>query len=248
MWTLYDQLIESIPPKEKITAIEQTARWILVVTDTYVGTAMKFSHEMVGNLEKYIGAELQTVAELIKSWDFQQASIGLAAINSYLNRKQQLKENQTLMEIDYQDAFDEIPTAVATNKIGMIGHFPYVDRVPEIKKQLSIFELEPKMGDLPASASEFLLPQMDIVYITASTIVNKTLPRLLTLSQQAKTVLVGSSCPLSSTFFSQGVQVIAGTLYNQEIIELVHTNQKRHLPLSKHGKQLRITQKGVEVN
>ncbi|MGK0550733.1 Rossmann-like domain-containing protein [Enterococcus faecalis] len=78
-----------------------------------------------------------------------------------------------------------------------------------------MFELTPKAGDHSASVSEFLLLEMELVYISGLTLINKTLPRLLELSQNAQTILVGTSCPLCSTLFHHGIDVLAGTLYHQ---------------------------------
>ena len=57
---------------------------------------------------------------------------------------------------------------------------------------------EEKPGALPDSASEFCLPLCDLVIITGSAAINKTMPRLLELSRNAQVILAGPSvscCP-----------------------------------------------------
>ena len=207
MWQIYDDLIALIPPHLTVQRLTRSQRRIYVQSDAGVGTAMLFTTKAV-DLQQDVGADLHTVAKKIKSWDFNQASIGLAAINSYLNQPAQINQAQ-LKLIDRQDVFEEY--LHCRQKMATIGHFHYLDHYPELKKRLTVFELQPSPGDYPASASEFLLPQMQVVFITASTLVNKTLPRLLTLAQHAEVILVGGSTPLADTLFQHGIHKLAAT-------------------------------------
>ena len=65
-------------------------------------------------------------------------------------------------------------------------------------------------GELPDTAAESILPQADWVFITASSIANKTLPRLLTLSARAHVVLMGPSVPWLDNWQAYGVDYVAG--------------------------------------
>ena len=246
MWKLYDDLIEAIPSQIKVADLSQTERWTFVVSGNTVGTAMRF-HSQPSQLMYDQTIQLQDAAACIKSWNFEEASFGLAAINSYFNEKNKLTKTFLKDDIIYKDAFIQLIEANQPQKIGMIGHFPFIDRYPELRKNISVFELQPRKGDYPASASEFILPQMEVVFITGSTLVNKTLPRLLELSQQAKTILVGSSCPLSNSLFQHGVDTLAGTIYTDSLKTLQAKKKTGRLPLSKYGQSVMIeNRKGVE--
>jgi uncharacterized protein (DUF4213/DUF364 family) len=248
MWQLYDELIEGIPAGFKLVDIAQTDSWMLACSEKGVGSALKFGRKESFSLEKYRNMPLQDVAALLKSWDFKEASLGLAAINSYYNQQNKVSEIATRHFIGYQDVFEQLLTINSTQKIGMVGHFPFVDRYPQYRQQIYVFELKPRGGDYPASASEYLLPEMDQVYITGSALINKTLPRLLELSQNATTILVGSSCPFSEILFQQGVNILAGTLYQQTLHELIISKNSGHLPLSKYGQPVMIKQRKGEKN
>ena len=65
-----------------------------------------------------------------------------------------------------------------------------------LAKNYFILEREPKPGDYPDSACEYLLPQCDLAVITGSAAINKTLPRLLELCRGAEVVLTGPSVSL----------------------------------------------------
>ena len=60
------------------------------------------------------------------------------------------------------------------------------------------------------SACDELLPSCDTVIITASTLVNKTLPHLLELCRDAYTILVGPSCPMCPELLEHGIDRLAG--------------------------------------
>ena len=88
--------------------------------------------------------------------------------------------------------------------------FPYIEKQLGGKCELSILEREPEGDDYLDSACEYLLPEQDFVFITGMTLTNKTLPRLLTLTEHAKTILVGPTSPITPLLFGYGVDSIAG--------------------------------------
>ncbi|GAF40724.1 hypothetical protein FC83_GL002871 [Agrilactobacillus composti DSM 18527 = JCM 14202] len=209
MWQIYDELIAQIPTGLRVQQIGHRQRRLYLKSDTGVGTAMLFQ-PWDTDLTPWVGQDLKTVAAEIKSWDFQRASIGLAAINSYLNQAD-LRQDARLNVLGQHDVFADYQDQPA--KVATIGHFYYVDKYPKLAQRLTVFELNPRPGDYPASATEFLLPEMNAVLITGSTLVNKTLPRLLELAQQAEVVLVGGSTPLAASLLDHGISKLAGVVY-----------------------------------
>jgi uncharacterized protein (DUF4213/DUF364 family) len=65
---------------------------------------------------------------------------------------------------------------------------------------------------LPDPACEYVLPEQDFVFITATTLTNKTMPRLLQLSRKASVFLVGPSTPFAPLLFNHGIDTLAGTV------------------------------------
>lgn len=140
------------------------------------------------------------LAEYAKSWNMIEAGLGLAAINSLIEPKG-----------EKLNVFDFLVENAKGKKIAMIGHFPKADEV-KLKKRaekLWIIEKQPRRGDLPDTAAEYSLPKADMVLITSSAIINKSIERLLELSE-GFTILAGPSTPMSPILFDYGVDMLAG--------------------------------------
>ncbi|WP_265457237.1 Rossmann-like domain-containing protein [Enterococcus sp. HY326] len=243
MWSIYNQLIAGIPETAKVQDIRRTSRWTLVASEWAIGSAMSFQKEN-GQSEKFVGTSLKKLASLILSDDLSEASLGLAAINSFYNQEKKIYNTFSEYSLFKEDALKQIHN-MKQQKVGMVGHFPYIDRFPELRKFTTVFELAPRLGDLPAERAEDLLPKMETVFITASTLVNKTLPHLLELAQGAQVILVGASCPLSPHLFSAGIEQIGGTYYPLSLTELVEKKTEKQLPLSKLGIPVLAVKDGV---
>lgn len=211
MWSLYDELIEGIPPE-------------ILVEDAYLGTSRSYV-EAGGNLGMAMvygsGTEaidlirrpLRDVAALSKSWDFPLASLGVSAINAWYNRMALLEKCRYQPEEDNTSAIINYRELLRGKKVAVVGHFYMIEQQKDVCDMV-VLERNPQPGDLPDSACEFVLPEQDYVFITGSALVNKTMPRLLQLSQQAVTILAGPTVTMSPVLFRYGADVLAGTLAN----------------------------------
>lgn len=207
MWEMYDELINQVPPDIKILDMVQTKRRIYVQSEYGIGTAMTFSEKKL-NKKQYIGGTISQIAPLLKSWEFNLASLALASINSFYNSEKQLNNQKVPLNMNH-DIFMDYKDST-NKKIATVGAFYYLKRYPELEKAVKVLEIKDVPGTYPASACEYLLPEMEVVFITGSTIVNKTLPRLLELSKNSQVILVGGSTPLNSILYKYGVSIIAG--------------------------------------
>lgn len=97
----------------------------------------------------------------------------------------------------------------------MVGHFYNIERLSGVC-ELTILERKPVHGDLPDPACEYILPDQDVVIMTATTLINKTMPRLLALSRNARIVVAGPSTPLHPLMFEQGIDLLGGLVVDDE--------------------------------
>lgn len=216
-WKLYDELIAAIPSEITVTDYQAGHIWSRVVSSegsTGIGMSIPVqTRPVISSAQNLIGAPVSDVAQLVKSWDFVEASIGLAAINSYYNHPERVEQCGFVhpsVTDKVLDAFDVYYEEVAGKNVAVVGHFPFLEKRFAGHCNLSILERSPLIGDYPDSACEYILGEQDYVFITGCTMVNKTFPRLLELSRHGKVVMVGPSTPLAPVMFKHGVFGLSG--------------------------------------
>lgn len=239
MWSIYDELIESIP--EELTVLDCIigVSWTLVKSEIGIGTAMTMREDGWIGLKNIRGMKLRKLAAYVKSWNMTQASLGQAALNAALNTRSNYKSiagNYIDDSIDPKEsnAFSKFLPEIKGKNVAVIGHFPNVDELYRICN-LSVLERVPRDGDYPDTACEYLLPSQDYVFITGTAFINKTMPRLLQLSKNAKTILVGPTVPMSRIIFKYGVDYIAGMVVTDEKMFWQGVQEGARLNIFKQG-------------
>lgn len=218
MWELYDKLIAEISEEERVEEVIAGLSWTATRSKA-MGLAMSFPRplELSQLPGTCMGQSVKSLAERIKSWNSLEAAIGLSAINSVRNCRETIAdmENKGYKQLQSGSAFDLFADKIRGKKVAVIGHFP---DVCELSKhcQLSVLERNPQMGDLPDPAAEYILSEQDYVFMTSSTLINKTTPRLLELSKNAVTIMLGPSTPFSTALFEMGVNIISGLVVEEE--------------------------------
>lgn len=157
------------------------------------------------------GKPVTDLAAWILEWDPYQTTVAMAAINSCINSRP--LPDTVIVKPDGERAnlavFDYFLPQLQGKNAVVVGHYPGIERYRE-RMQLSVLEKQPAGGDLPDAACEFLLPKADWVFLTASSIPNKTFPRLAELSGSAKTVLMGPTVPWLPQLHEFGIDYLAG--------------------------------------
>jgi len=214
MWKIYDELIEAVPKDLRVSDCCVGLNWILVKSKV-TGIAMTplEGHSSISMAGGIVGMGVQELARHIKSWNNFEAAVALAAINSALNTEEQVKKltGRSVSSHQRTNAFEYYRDLFPGKKVAVIGRFPDLERLSGIC-ELSVLERRPGYKDFPDPACEYLLPLQDYVLITATTLINKTLPRLLELSRNSTVILVGPSTPLTPRLFSFGISTLAGSV------------------------------------
>jgi uncharacterized protein (DUF4213/DUF364 family) len=154
-----------------------------------------------------VGKTLTELASWLQEWDVYKATIGMAAINCSINN--QPLPNAIPLAAGNLAVFEHFLPQLCHKKVVVIGRYPGIE-VYQNQFDLTILERQPQPNDYPDPACEFLLPQADWVFISGSTIPNKTFPRLAQLSQQATTVLMGPTVPWLPQLAEFGIDYLAG--------------------------------------
>lgn len=206
---LYDVLIQGVSSDTLITDTLMGECWTAVETRNHFGMAMTTPVDTAPRMlsADHTGLSLKELAQAAKSWNLTEAGFGMAAVNAYYNTPARL---DSLGAYEPFERYCTNGVDLQGKHIGVVGHLNMPPSVYEQAASLRILERNPRPGDYPDSACDWLLPQCDVVIITASTLVNKTLPRLLELSKNAYTILAGPSCPLCPQLLELGIDRIAG--------------------------------------
>jgi hypothetical protein len=199
---LIEDLLESVAHPDCPVKRACVGLYWTVVESRHTGMAhtyktnRKVELEFSGQLTKKTAFEL---ALRLRNWEPLECSLGLAALNSLIDPSG-----------SSGNIFEYICEIAAGKTITVIGRFPSNNRVSQVARTAYFLEIDPDEGELPSYASEEVIPGSDIVLITATALINKTLPRLLELSRRATAVVLGPSTPMNDVLFRYGADIISG--------------------------------------
>ncbi len=243
MWEIYDEIIHSIPQDLTVKECLIGSSWTLVRSERGIGTAMTIRSGKKGiGINNIAGRSLKEIAGYVKSWNFFQASLGQAAINSVLSTQANVADITGSPVVkttnpEESNGFAQFLPEIYGKKVAVIGHFPKIEDLSRVCS-LSILERDPQEGDYPDTACEYILPSQDYVFITGTAFINKTVPRLLELSKNAKVILIGPSVPISPILFKYGVNAIAGTVVLDESAFWKGAQEGAKMNIFRHGAQM----------
>jgi uncharacterized protein (DUF4213/DUF364 family) len=147
----------------------------------------------------------ETLAYL-SSPDLLERAVGLATANALINHSRE--------ELVAGDILDVLACG-ADDRVGMVGYFPPLMPVLKPKvKELLVFEalLKGTPGVYAEDQAAALLPSCTVAIITATTLLNNTLPELLEACRNCRAVaIVGATTPLAPEVFKQqNVTLLSG--------------------------------------
>ncbi len=203
---IIDDLISSLK-KDSIVHEVYSCAFFTAVLSRNCGLASTFKEEHphhlvvrgVGNLR---GKSALDLAQCANSDNLLEASIGMATVNSLIDINE--------AKCTTQNAFDILAEKGRDKKIVIVGHFPWIPKLRELASKLWVIEQRLQLGDSPEEAAEEILPQADVVGITATSLINHTLEKLLDLSKGKFIVMIGPTSPLSPVLFDYEVDAIGG--------------------------------------
>ena len=171
------------------------------------------------------GLPVKEAAKAAAGWNLREASFGLAAVNAYYNT------SAHMAALDCRVSPEVYATAGLELKgrtVGIIGHMRGPAGLREQARAVYIIERVPKTGDYPDAACDWILPRCDLVIITGSSLINKTLPHLLSLCEDATTILTGPSVPMCPALLDFGIDRLAGLVVTDRAAMAEHVRLGRH--------------------
>lgn len=174
-------------------------RWLMVESDTGVGLAPlpKGPAPLLSRLQSLQQRTLRSLAEFTQSWDGLEMAVGIAAINAHYNR----------YDLDAAVGNGAQGLRSVHGRVMVIGGFP---GLTQILPNAQVIEARPRPGELPTIAMDTVLPGCAATVVSASSIVNRTLPRILRLTHGSRVALIGPATPMTLRLHAYGVEILGG--------------------------------------
>ena len=214
MWELYDKLITGVPEGLHVKRAVAGNFWTAVESELGVGVSGTAKNMTRPPLARFAleGTTLRQVAALSKSWNFVEASLGVAALNAYYNSPAIARKNGVLFDEGddrLNDPYIVYRNFVRDKKVACIGSNTTV--VESLLKDVAeVSLLGEEFGSFPVQAADYLLPEQDLVYLPCYSEITKELPRYLALCRDTLAVVCGPSITMSPLLFDYGAFDLAG--------------------------------------
>ncbi len=190
------------------------AFWTAVRTSVGTGISSSLRNEphrhgdtpvrWAGSLGERTPAEL---LGLLDSESVAESAIGLATVNALLE-----PEPERLTDVNAARVIRERGQG---RRVAVLGHFPFVETLERDCGEIWVFErgIGRRVGDLPEARMRELLPQAEVVAVTATTLLNGTLAEVLAMVDPgAFTLMLGPSTPLHPSLLDMGFDLLCGSL------------------------------------
>lgn len=197
----------------------------VLLEDGQAGVALTFHQRLtrgcavLDGLHPLAGKRAHELLPFLESTDEIEMAVALATANALTNRMRGDMLEGDIMEHIHVEAEE---------KVGMVGHFaPMLPRLREKSSSIVIFEqIERKQGDLlPEKEAYRLLPQCQVAMITSTSILNRTVDKILRAARACREViLLGASTPLiPEVFEGTSVTFLSGIIITRplELLRIV---------------------------
>ena len=180
-------------------------------------------------LHPLAGRAAHELLSFLESTDKIEMAVALATANALANTMQ-----RDLLQGDITEHIHVGPE----EKVGMVGNFaPMLPRLREMSSSIMIFEqIERKQGNLlPEKEAYRLLPQCQVALITSTSILNRTIEKILHAAQSCREViLLGASTPLiPEVFAGTSVTFLSGIIITRPLELLRIVSEGGGMPLFK---------------
>ena len=211
---IVDEIIQYVRPLAKKKRLEDVRLGLgytaVLLDDKSCGVSFTFAREVGGcgymdEAGTLAGMEAEKAIEWAMDVNLAKAAVGIATINALTS--------QGLSGYVEKNAIDEIDIRPG-DVLGMVGYFlPVLQKRGPLASKAYVFDRYPSDNVLPDWAEEIYLPRCDVVIVTGTTLLNKTVDHVLSLCTKAReVVLMGpTTCLVPSVFKKYGVTLLAGS-------------------------------------
>jgi len=204
---LVEKLLEKmIHRKEKISRITLGDRAICLITEEgRGGTASNLfpnSPEEVEIIRSFQGKTLGEAAELLHHPLILCRSLGMAALGTGTPLPEVLKS---------RGALDYLLEKGKGKTVTIVGNFPFIPKLRQEAEILHLLELRNVPGAVPRKDWEKVLGETEVLGLTGTAILTRSLAYFLEKGASAFSVILGPSTPMMEILFDYGANVLAGS-------------------------------------
>jgi len=204
---LYNSIHE-YPVKEVFAGVFDTLVWSENLGIATTVMEEQLPHAGIRNSKSLLTKNTRELAEYVFSENRLEASLGMAAINSAL-------PIQTKTRII--NAQEIILQKGKEKKVGIIGHFPFIEKFKNQFEKLFVFEKKPRDEDLSEKEIPDYLPQADVIAISSTTLTNHTFENIMqNIRKDSFVILLGPTSPVSPILFDFGIDAVSGVYFDNE--------------------------------
>jgi hypothetical protein len=211
--SVLDTLLVDLPNSWRVVEVYVGVNWALSIVVSPDGE----HHAGIASTPRNIAPDAQyqpgsypldidacEAATLLRSTDNSCVTVALATINALLQ--------PTKSELTYVDAADWLSAHCKDQKVAIFGRFPFIEaEVRPFAKDVYVFEQTPETDEYRQEDMGRLLPEADLIAVTASAIVNHTIDGILAHRLAHHTiVMLGPSAPLTTRLFKCGIDALFG--------------------------------------
>lgn len=205
------EILSSIKDDVEIRGVAFGPRFNLVFSK-FIGIASTLGQPFLKDVKE---KSAKNLSKLAFSQEISSAPVGVAAINSLIK-----VDEERCAEVN---ASKVIKRLSERKNVSVIGHFPFVEDLKKVAKNVWVFEKRLKEGDFPFEAKDEFLKTSDVVAISGTTLISRTFPSIIrSCRKDAIRILLGPSTPLSEVLFDYGVNILSGVrIENEKQAELL---------------------------
>lgn len=234
MWNICDSLIASVDGSIRIKDFAVGTYWTAVLTeDGFLGLAPSVYERYQRfpfTADPKPGMLLSEAAAGLRSWNYAEASLALAAVNAFHNRPERIPAQAEVYPGGRRSrgAFLKFCEAHTKDKHTLFSEPMYErDELHSVPGRIDILRRnqDRTYRDYIYTAYRELIPQCDQIVISGRSLVDKIAGPVLVRAEEygKKRILWGMDIPLCTSLFDEGISQITGFVVDdaEKVLRLV---------------------------
>lgn len=208
---LVDQMILAVKrPEVFVEKVVMGSKFMGVIAGNRMGLSSLLDaipgQDDIKLAQKLVGKPIEEAITLIRQSSPFLISLGAAAMNACN------APNPESVEPSDFPAEDLIAGLGKDKILGLVGEFPFTEQLARKVGTLHLFELKNVPNGLPREQWEKVLPKLDVLAITGTTLLTRQMAWYLSMASQAKIVILGPTTTMSRTLFEHGANYLCGSV------------------------------------